>query len=108
MTKATTESQSAAGQDVFERLDHALDVWRGRIDELVVRADLGARDVGDEIRKRIDIAENAFLAVRSRLDDARSDVSQASSVHQGIDQLLHDLDAAFKAADAVVRRGSEK
>ena len=57
--------------DVFERLSSSLEQWRARIDELVVQLDLATHDGRDEVRKKVDIAQNVFLAAHSKLSDAR-------------------------------------
>jgi hypothetical protein len=94
--------------DVFERLDSALQVWRARIDELVVQLDLATLDGRDEVRKKVDIAQNVFLAAHSKLSDARTDArSSLASVEEGLGQLLRDLGRVFEEAEAVIRRGRQ-
>ena len=103
-TSDQTETETAHA--VIERLRHTLDEWRARIDELGVQLDLAALDVRDEIRKRMEITENVYLATRSRLADLGRDAgSNLSSARQGTEQLLRDLQHAYEAAEAVVRRG---
>lgn len=77
--------KTTPGHDTFEQLGGVLDAWRSRIDELLVQFDLAAMDAREDIRSRIDGAENAYLAARSRLSDARADAgSNLASARQGV------------------------
>ncbi len=97
---STTDNQGTA-QD----LDHTLDHWRTRIDELKVQVDLATLDIREELAKRLEVTENVYLAVRSRLSDARHDSgSGMAGVHRSVDQLLVDLRRAYDDAEAVVKR----
>jgi hypothetical protein len=99
---STTQSEADAAQ----RFSRALDEWRGRIDGLVVQADLAQLDIRDEVRRRLETTENAYLAVRSRLSDANDDVkSNAGGLRQAVEQLLSDLRRAYEDADAAIKRG---
>jgi hypothetical protein len=111
MTDTTNHDEAAPPpeHDVFERIDETLDEWRGRIDELKVQLDLAAKDARDELRTRIDVAENVYLAARSGLADARNDAgSDADAARRSLDRLLRDLKDAFDAAVAVVRRSGHE
>jgi hypothetical protein len=100
------ESIPADDLSTAETLDRALDHWRERIDELKVQVDLAALDVREDLAKRLEVTENVFLAVRSRLSDARHDTgASAASLRRSVDQLLLDLRRAYDDAEAVVRRG---
>ncbi len=100
-----SRSDGQENLDLLQQLGKALDAWRTKIDELRVQLDLADLDVRDEVRKRLDVAQNAYLAARSRLSDARSDAgANLNTVRQGIDQLLKDLREAYDSAEAVVRR----
>jgi len=102
--QAPTETE----HDTIEKLGHALDEWRARIDELLVQFDLGASNVRDEVRKRLEVAENIYLAARSQLADARHDASSnLDSARQGVEQVIGDLRRAMEAMEAVVRRNSK-
>jgi hypothetical protein len=111
----TTSEKSTADQsmnrdnpDTVARISRTLDEWRARIDELIVHAELASLDIREEVRKRIDVTENVYLAARSRLSDAHRDAeSSVISLHQGLDQLLQDLRQAYESAEAVVRRSRE-
>jgi hypothetical protein len=95
-------------QDTLARISRSLDEWRGRIDELIVQADLASLEIRDEVRKRLDITENVYLAARSRLSNARRDAeSNVDSLHRGMDQLLEDVRQAYESAQAVVRRSRQ-
>jgi hypothetical protein len=94
--------------DVFERISSSLEGWRARIDELVVQLDLATLDGRDELRKKVDIAENVYLAAHSKLSDARTDArSSLASVEEGLEVLLRDLGRVLEEAEAVIKRGRE-
>ena len=63
MAKDTNADQVQTGteHDTVEKLGHALDEWRTRVDELLVQFDLGASNVRDEVRKRLEIAQNVYF-----------------------------------------------
>jgi len=99
------ETSTAAAQGTAEKLDRSLDQWRARIDELKVQADLATLDIREDVAKRLEVTENVYLAVRSRLSDARHDTGKnLAAVHQSVDQLLVDLRRAYDDAEAVVKR----
>jgi len=94
--------------DTVARISRTLDEWRARIDELIVHAELASLDIREEVRKRLDVTENVYVAARSRLSDAHRDAeSSVVSLHQGLDQLLQDVRQAYESAEAVVRRSRE-
>ncbi len=91
---------------ILEQLGRSLDEWRARIDELIVQVDLADLGIREEVRKRLNVTENAYLAARNRLSDVPSGVgSNLGSLVKGLEQLLADLGQAYQAAEAVVRRG---
>jgi len=95
--------------DIIQQATRVLDALRARIDELMVQLDLADLDVRDELRKRVDTAQNAYLAARSRVDAARKDTgSNLSTMRDGLEKVLDDLRSAYQAADAAVRRGRAK
>jgi hypothetical protein len=97
-----------APSDVFERVSAALDAWRSRIDELVVQLDLASREGRDELRKRIDLAQNVYLAAQSRLSQAQADLrANVSAAKEGLEHLLRDLASAYEEAEAVLRRARQ-
>jgi hypothetical protein len=102
----TGEDTEAARRDLVEWLSAALDVWRSKIDDLLVQADLASKDLGDELRGRAAVAENAYLAARRRLGDLPRDAGASlGSIRAGMESLMGDLRRAYEAAEAVVRRG---
>ncbi len=101
------EHGSTTDGAAVEEAGRALDEWRGRIDELRLQLDLASMDARDQLRERLDVAENAYLAAKTGLADARRDT--AASLHEarlGVEQLLRDLERAFEAAEDVVRRAN--
>ncbi len=103
----STDQPQADGEHMTaEQLSRTLQEWRGRIDELLVQVDLASLDVRDELRQRVTIIENAYLAAKSQLAEVRQDVKEnVGSVRERTQQLLHDLRQVYDAAEAVVRRG---
>ncbi len=109
-TTGTTDTtpDGRPGSDAFERLNRALDEWRGRIDELVVRADLASKEVRDDARQKASVAENACLAAKRRLGEMPHDTgANLRSFLEGIEKLLDDVRLAFQSAEAVIRRDRE-
>jgi len=101
-----TVADGPVERSTMERLNRALDEWRARIDELLVQLDLAGKDVHDEVRTRAEAAENVYLAARSKLADAGHDAGgDARSAVTAAEQLLRDLQLAYDAAEAAVRRG---
>jgi hypothetical protein len=111
MPKAETTTDRSIGENapgVATQLDRTLDEWRTRIDELKLQVDLASHDLRDELRKRLEVTENVYLAIRSRLSDAQQDTSDSmSDVRQGVNQLLRDLRLAYDDAEAVVTRSHQ-
>jgi hypothetical protein len=95
--------------DAVEKLAHAVDEWREHVDELLVHLDLAALNVHDEVHKRLEVAQNVYLAARSQLAGARVDVkTNLNSARQGMEQLIADLRRACVAVDVVVRRSRDE
>ncbi len=111
MPKAETTTHRSIGEEgsaVATQLDRTLDEWRSRIDELKLQIDLASHDLRDELRTRMEVTENVYLAVRSRLSDARQDTGKnVAGVREGVDQLLRDLRLAYDDAEAVVTRSHQ-
>jgi len=105
-TSRTDQVTSTAGNlGTAGKLDRTLDQWRARIDELKVQVDLATLDVREDLAKRLEVTENVYLAVRSRLSDARKDTEKdVVGLRQSVDQLLADLRRAYDDAEAVVKR----
>jgi predicted nucleic acid-binding Zn-ribbon protein len=107
-TTTTEQSDRESGPSAATQLDRTLDQWRSRIDELTLQIDLATHDLRDELRKRLEVTENVYLAIRSRLSDARRDASgNAAGLRQGVDQLLRDLRQGYEDAEAVVTRSHQ-
>jgi hypothetical protein len=99
------ETSPAGGGGPVEMLERTLDQWRGRLDGLKVQVDLATLDVREDLAKRLEVTENLYLAVRSRLSDARHDTGRdVAKVGQAVDQLLLDLRLAYDDAEAVMKR----
>ena len=109
----TSEHQPPVPDDpgdgaTVERLEHLLEEWRGRIDELLVQADLASKDVGGAVREKVAVAENAYLAAANRLRQIPRDAgANLGTMRAGIERLFTDLRDAYQAADAVIRRGRD-
>ncbi len=110
----TTDKDAAAGGDTgrpddgatVERLERLLDEWRARIDDLLVQADLASKDVGEVVRAKAALAENAYLAAKNRLREMPRDAgANLGSLRDGFDKLLEDMRQAYQSAEAVIRRG---
>jgi outer membrane protein TolC len=71
-----------------------------------VQFDLAGHEVRDRVRKNIDLAENVYLAARSRLSDAHHDVhAEVKTICDGTESLIRDLQQAVEAAEAAFHRG---
>jgi len=97
------------GHDAAEKLDRTLDQWRERIDQLKVQVDLATLDIREDLTKRLEVMENVYLAIRSRLSDARNDTGKTvTTLRQSVDQLMADLRRAYDSAEAVVKRSHQE
>ena len=108
-SESTSGEQPGNGTELdratLDRLRRSLDDWRGRIDELMVRVDLADLGGREELRKRVDVTQNAYLAAKNRLSDIPKDVgANVGTAVKGLEKLLADLRQAYEAAEAVVRR----
>ena len=94
-------------EGVVESISRTLDQCRTRIDELLVQIDLAKLDVREEVDHQINVAQNAYLAARSKLSEARLDAaSTVDALRQSLEQLLHDIGQAYAEVDAAVKRGA--
>jgi hypothetical protein len=101
------EETDGGSASTFERLEHLLEEWRARIDELLVQADLASKDVADLVRSQAAVAENAYLAARNRLKEMPRDAgANLGSLRSGFDNLVGDMRSAYDSAEAAIRRGS--
>jgi len=91
---------------VVNSMTGTLDLWRARIDELKVQADLAKLETRERATKQLDIAQNACLAAYSKLREAGRDAAvNADTLRDGVQKLLQDVRSAFEAAQAVITRG---
>jgi hypothetical protein len=105
----TAEQTAEAKSDLFERIGRSLDEWRARIDELVLQVDLANLDLRDELRRSVDVTQNAYLAAHAKLTDARADaISSLITLRRSLEKLLGDLGRTFEETHAAVRRAREK
>ena len=102
----TTEDKSAPDDGAtVERLERLLDEWRGRIDELLVQADLASKDVSETVRTQATAAQNAFLAAKNQLAKIPKDAgSNLGSLKSGVEKLIDDIRNAYESAEASIRR----
>ena len=83
-----------------------LDAWKARIDELRVQVDLAKLDLHEEAEKQLDLARSVNHVAASKLRVAYEDaVANADTLRQGVHELLHDVNEAFDAVQAVISRG---
>ena len=88
--------------DILEVVDQV----KSRVDELRVQLDLAKLELRDQAKRQIELAENANLAVASKLRDAYRDATAtAEQLRDGVDELLHDVKEAFDAVQDVIARG---
>ncbi len=82
-----------------------LNSWKTRIDELRVQVDLAKLDLREEATKQLDLARNVNYVAASKLQVAYQDaVDTAEMLRQGVHELLHDVDEALDAVNAVISR----
>ena len=104
---AVPEESGDTTATTVERLEHLLAEWRARIDELLVQADLASKDVAEAVRSQVAVAENAYLAAKSRLKEMPRDAgANLGSLRTGFDKLVGDMRGAYDSAEAVIRRGA--
>ncbi len=90
---------------VIVQLTRVLDEWRGRIDEVMVRADLADMDVRDGIRARLDVLDNAWLSAKRRLADSpRGLGASATSIYESVEDALAAVKVAYSEVQSVLRR----
>lgn len=120
MPKAVQQSEKAAQKaggddgmatrqevhDVFELLNWGLDEVRERVDEALVRLDVGRLNVRGEVREDIDRSVNALLAAKSKLLQLGRDLGRdvVDAIHDGTVDLGQDAKEVFSATrDAATR-----
>jgi hypothetical protein len=99
--------EDADGAGIVESISRTLDQCRTRMDELLVQIDLAKLDVREDVDHQLAVAQNAYLAARSKLSEARLDAaSSVDALRQSLEQLLHDIGQAYAEVDAAVKRGA--
>ena len=99
------QDDGGSERDLVQQASRALDDWRAKIDQSMVQLDLANLDAREEIRARLDAAQNACLAARSWLAQGGHDSgANLTALRQGIKKVLGDLREAYESADAVIRR----
>ena len=104
----STPNRNSPGEETaVEHLERLLGEWRGKIDELLVQADLGSKDVSEDVHKRAGAAENAYLAARTKLRGIPKDAgSDLGSIRADVEQLIDDVRQAYESAAAAFRRST--
>jgi len=104
----TTDDGTASGETeeaVVDRLTRLLDDWRGRVDDLLVQADLASKDVSGSVRTGAQAAQNAYLAAKNQLSRIPKDAGEnLGSLRAGVEKLIDDLRQAYESAEAAIRR----
>ena len=102
-----TTAKGPAGDEAIESMIRALGQCRSRVDEMLVQIDLAQLDLREEVDQHMSVAQNAYLAARSKLADTKPDVTSAfAALHKSVERVLHDLARACVEVDAVVKRES--
>ncbi len=82
-----------------------LDELHGRVDEIKVQLELADLDVRENVRHQLDTAVDVYLATKNRLGQARDDAEAGlSDLRVALERVLDDLQSAYEAAGAVIRR----
>ncbi len=106
MSNPSNTANDRETTQVVNSMTGTLDLWRARIDELKVQADLAKLETRERATKQLDIAQNACLAAYSKLREAGRDAAvNADTLRDGVQKLLEDVRSAFEAAQAVITRG---
>ena len=107
-TEPRPEAEASASANPLERVEKLLAQWRGDIDELAVQLDIASKDVRDELCRRLEAAQNAELAARSRLGEVREDlVAALDDQRDNIVKILRDIRLMFESArEAAGRHGA--
>jgi hypothetical protein len=103
---STDEQPPTDDKATIERLGQVLDEWRGRIDDLLVQADLASKDASEAVRENANAAQNAYLAAKNQLQRIPKDAgANLGSLKTGVEKLIDDLRRAYESAEAALRRG---
>jgi phage-related minor tail protein len=100
LARTELEVELADTREAYRKaLEHQLDAWRGRLDDLRVRAKLAQMEVRDEASELLDRVESAYHAARRHFDEATDDPGQtAEALRAGARAVLRDLRDSVAAA----------
>jgi hypothetical protein len=83
-----------------------LEHLRERLDILKLRLELAKLDARDIEQRQLEIAQNACLAVYPKTREMGHDITvTASTLTDGVEKLVHDVQQAIEAAEAAIARG---
>jgi len=102
LVNETFQAPSPEVHDFVQRFGNRLEVWRAKVDELEVQAALAGLDVKDEVREQLTLAENVYLAARSKL--SIGEIETDDGLRYLLEELANDLRDAFQAAQTVLER----
>ncbi len=87
------------------RLTESLDRWHGRIDDLVVQADLGSMELRESVGDRMAHLVVAWEVARQRLWASATTVGRdADEVYRDVEDALADLKVAYAEVVAMLER----
>jgi hypothetical protein len=100
LARTELEVELADTREAYRKaLEQQLDAWRGRLDDLRVRAKLAQMEVRDEASELLDRVESAYHAARRHFDEATDDPGQtAEALRAGARAVLRDLRDSVAAA----------
>lgn len=99
---STTEEKDAGIASTTGLLDHL----RLRLDILKLRLELAKLDALDIERQQLDMAQNAARGVSAKAQKTGHDVTVTTgALTDGVEKLVHDVQQAIEAAEAVIRHG---
>jgi hypothetical protein len=88
-------------------LGRALAEWRGRIDELIVHAELTELPTRESVFARLEVTESVYLAGRTRIGAVLRDTSSdATEVRENVNEFLFELRQTYEAANEVFQRAA--
>jgi hypothetical protein len=99
----TMQAVTSGVNDFVRRFGRRLEGLQAKVEELEVQADLAGLELRDEMRGRLTLVENVYLAARSKL--TTSEIESDEGLRYLLEALATDLRDACQAAQAVVERG---
>lgn len=86
-------------KDVRERLERELADWKRRLEELRVKANLGAKELRQKEREVIDAFEPAYEAAMKRLGEVKDAAgAEAKAARTGLEAGWRELRRAWEEA----------